>query len=59
MEATGLFRTYHDGQRWWLVDPDGYKFWSAGMNCVRVDTAAAYDGLESALSWMPDPSGPY
>jgi hypothetical protein len=59
VEATGFFRTHHDGQRWWLVDPDGYVFWSSGLDCVRIDTAAAYGGLESALTWMPDPGGPY
>ena len=59
VEATGFFRTCHDGRRWWLVDPDGYVFWSTGLDCVRVDTAAACDGLESALAWMPDPGGPY
>jgi hypothetical protein len=53
-EPTGFFRTFHDGRRWWLVDPEGYAFWSAGMDCVRVNTDAAYDGLESALAWMPD-----
>ncbi len=58
-DATGFFRTHHDGKRWWLVDPDGYAFWSAGVDCVRVDTEAAYDGLESALEWLPDPSGEY
>ncbi|MBN1641062.1 MAG: hypothetical protein JXA09_07490 [Anaerolineae bacterium] len=58
-EPTGFYRTHHDGRRWWLVDPDGYAFWSAGMDCVRVDTDAAYTGLEAALSWMPDPAGPY
>ena len=25
-ETTGWFRTHHDGQRWWLVDPDGGSF---------------------------------
>jgi hypothetical protein len=59
LEATGFFRTHHDGKRWWLVDPDGYIFWSAGQNCVRVDTDAAYAGLEAALSWRPDSNGPY
>ncbi len=58
-EATGFFRTQHDGRRWWLVDPDGYAFWSAGQDCVRVDTDAAYAGLESALAWMPECEGPY
>jgi len=58
-EASGFFRTHHDGKRWWLVDPDGCAFWSAGMDCVRVDTDAAYGGLEEALSWLPDPDGEY
>lgn len=58
-DSSGFFRTHHDGKRWWLVDPDGYAFWSAGIDCVRVDTEAAYDGLEDALAWMPDPHGEY
>jgi hypothetical protein len=52
-EGTGWFRTQQEGGRWWLADPDGYAFWSAGLDCVRVDTDARIDGLESALKWMP------
>src|SRR5579862_1067219 len=52
-EGTGWFRTEREGGRWWLVDPDGYAFWSAGLDCVRVDTAARIDGLETALQWIP------
>ena len=37
-EATGFFRTEHDGQRWWLVTPNGKPFWSIGMN--HIDSAA-------------------
>jgi hypothetical protein len=59
VEATGFFRTHNDGQRWWLVDPDGYLFWSSGLNCVQIDTDAAYTDLTSALTWMPDSDGPY
>ena len=58
-EATGFFRVQKDGGRWWLVDPDGYAFWSNGPDCVRVDTDARYDGLETALTWMPDRSGEF
>ncbi len=58
-DASGFFRTYHDGRRWWLVDPDGYAFWSSGLDCVRVDTDANIEGLTEALSWLPDPDGPY
>lgn len=58
-EASGFFSTINDGQRWWLVDPDGYAFWSAGLDCVSVDTAANYQGLENALGWLPEAEGDY
>jgi len=58
-QGTGFFRTFHDGERWWLIDPAGYYFWSAGIDCVRVDTTADCYLLEDALAWMPDPKGEY
>jgi hypothetical protein len=54
-----FFRTHHDGTRWWLLDPDGHPFWSTGLDSVRVDTAANYDGLERALAWMPPKDGAF
>jgi hypothetical protein len=54
-----FFRTHHDGIRWWLIDPDGHPFWSAGLVSVRVDTPATYDGLERALTWMPPRDGEF
>jgi hypothetical protein len=30
----GFFRTHHDGQRWWLVTPEGHAFISIGVNHV-------------------------
>jgi hypothetical protein len=59
LDATGFFRTAQADGRWWLVDPDGYVFWSSGPDCVRVDTEANYEGLETALAWLPDAYGPY
>ena len=50
-ESTGFFHTHHDGDRWWLVDPDGHPFWSAGIDCVRVDTMANCKELRPALAW--------
>jgi len=39
LEATGHFyATQHNGV-WWLVDPEGYLFWSHGTNCVRATNA--------------------
>ena len=59
VEATGFFRTQRDGQRWWLVDPEGYVFWSSGLDCFTVDTEMPCSGLETALAWLPDQNGPY
>lgn len=36
-EATGFFRTHHDGERWWLVTPDGNAFLSFGINHLYPD----------------------
>ena len=58
-DATGFFRVQRDGGRWWLVDPDGHLFWSAGVDCVGVDVDANIGGLESALSWQPDGQGDF
>ena len=58
-EATGFFRTEHDGDRWWLVDPDGHPFWSTGLDLVRPYVDATFTGLEDALDWLPDPDGEY
>ncbi|NLF29875.1 MAG: hypothetical protein GX591_03185 [Planctomycetes bacterium] len=50
---TGFFRTHHDGRRWWLVDPEGCAFWSAGLDCVRAGIETNAGGLETALTWIP------
>jgi hypothetical protein len=52
-EATGFFRTQHDGKRWWLVDPAGHPFWSVGPDCVRPDAGAYTKGIESLFEWLP------
>jgi hypothetical protein len=38
-EATGYFHTKKHEGRWWFVDPEGYLFWSYGVNCVGVEFA--------------------
>ena len=59
LQASGFFRTQFDGQRWWLVDPDGCAFWSAGLDCVRPDVDSDIEGLEPALAWLPEMDRPY
>lgn len=58
-EATGFFRTHKDADRWWLVDPDGHAFWSAGLDCVRSSIESACDGLGPALAWLPEDDEPF
>ncbi len=55
-DATGFFRTEHDGKRWWLVDPEGAGFWSTGICCVAPLVEAAVGGLDHLLPWKPDES---
>jgi len=57
--GSGFFRTYNDGKRWWLIDPEGYAFWSAGLCAIRVDTYAAYPQLETALTFFPGTDSEY
>lgn len=57
-KATGFFRTHHDGRRWWLVDPDGCAFFSTGPDIVTPDVFAHYEGLETALTWLPPAGDP-
>jgi len=52
-KATGWFRTEQDGDRWWLVDPLGYAFVSAGIDCVAPDGSGRTENLESFYEWLP------
>lgn len=54
--ATGFFRTQHDGERWWLVDPDGYAFLTVGAcsvsrESVTSDAAVAERVFGSDSAW--------
>ena len=44
LEATGHFRVEKVDGKWWMVDPDGYLFWSNGV--VRVSHSCAVTPLE-------------
>ena len=58
-EATGWFRTQHDGQRWWLVDPEGCAFFSNGV-CygTRMGEFGWYSGMERLYRDAPSPEDP-
>lgn len=57
--GSGFFRTHHDGKRWWLLDPEGYCFWSTGPCCVRPGIESNIRLLHDALTWLPDRQGDY
>ena len=53
-KSTGYFRTEYDGNRWWLVDPEGCAFFSTGLDCVRPDEPCGITGIEKFLTWLPE-----
>jgi len=58
-DATGFFHTHFDGKRWWLVDPEGYAFFSNGV-CYgsRMGVHGFVDKMENLFSWLPDKDDP-
>jgi hypothetical protein len=53
LQATGFFRvTQHEGQ-WWIVDPSGRLFFSAGVNCVRKMDPTPIEGREHFFADYP------
>jgi hypothetical protein len=59
-DATGFFRCHRDERRWWLVDPEGYAFFSMGLDCVRPGVNfALVEGTEKLYEWIPEADGEY
>ncbi len=59
-EATGFFRTEKADGRWWMVDPEGCAFFSAGLDCVNADES--YTNLEpvrNLFDEIPDSEGEF
>jgi hypothetical protein len=55
--ATGFFHTAEVDGRWWLVDPEGYLFYSVGMDCVRYRSSTRVSGREKLFAKLPPESG--
>lgn len=59
-DASGYFRTERRDGRWWLVDPSGCGFFSAGLDAVIPgDGAAIVPGTEKLFAFLPPKDGPY
>lgn len=52
LEATGHFRVAKVNGKWWMVDPEGYLFWSHGV--VRVTTSTGVTPLDGRKHFFED-----
>ncbi|MBQ9252548.1 MAG: beta-galactosidase [Clostridia bacterium] len=52
-EGVGFFGKKKKGERWYLVDPEGYAFFSLGCDCVVARCDARIDGVEDLLGEIP------
>ncbi|NJO69689.1 MAG: hypothetical protein HC830_10740 [Bacteroidetes bacterium] len=54
--STGYFKVHNDGKRWWFVDPDGFAFLSAGIDCIGSNVTGTVSGQEDLFAWLPSDS---
>lgn len=54
LEATGYFRAEKYEGRWWLVDPDGWLFFSTGFNSMALAQTTFTTGREAMFQWLPE-----
>lgn len=60
LKATGHFRTEKVNGKWWLVDPDGYLFWSHGITCIRLaEGSTRVSGRRSYFEKLPANGDPF
>jgi hypothetical protein len=52
-KGSGFFSVYYNGIRWWLVDPEGYAFFSIGIDCIRPHAFGPVSGMEDLHQWLP------
>ena len=52
-KATGFFRVEKIDGKWWIVDPDGHYFFSAGLDCVTPASATSPQGRQGLFAAIP------
>ncbi|HHY83669.1 MAG TPA: hypothetical protein GX505_13480 [Clostridiales bacterium] len=57
-EPTGYFRAEKAEGRWWMIDPEGYIFFSLGVNHVMPGVGSKVNRMESLYGWLPDRNDP-
>ncbi|MEM9411219.1 MAG: agarase [Planctomycetota bacterium] len=46
LEATGYFRTEKVGDKWAMVTPDGYLYFSTGLDIIRLANSTTFTGYD-------------
>lgn len=46
LEATGYFRAEKVGDRWAMVDPEGYLYFSNGLDNIRMANTSTFTGVD-------------
>jgi hypothetical protein len=60
LQKTGWFHTQKQGDRWWLVTPEGHAFFSLGVNAVNMTDGRTYvQGREFMFAFPEDANGPF
>ncbi|WP_111979178.1 beta-galactosidase [Algibacillus agarilyticus] len=52
LEATGYFRTQKHEGKWWLVDPEGYLYFSSGIDIIRLSNSSTLTGYDFDQSYI-------
>ena len=52
-EGSGRFALHNDGRRWWMVDPEGYAFFSMGLDCVPLAGDCNLTGITKLCEELP------
>ncbi len=59
-DASGFFRVEKSDNIWWLVDPEGYAFYSTGLDVVNPgESTYLVPGMEGLYEWLPEPVGSF
>jgi hypothetical protein len=56
-KATGFFRVEKIDGKWWIIDPDGHYFYSAGVDCVTAASGTSSDGRKELFTALPPNPG--
>lgn len=51
--GTGFFSLTHDGERYWLCDPEGFAFFSMGFDCISLGDDCNLTDIEALCENLP------